>query len=112
MDRDGELLVLADRATFADTLRTLRATATVTHVLRPIVIVSGADPAVLRRFEGVREVVTDDLSAAARHDLEPEARTFVDAWRRRSAPRDRRGDGLAWDAPGFLPPDPPREDQV
>ena len=41
-------------------------------------------------------------------ELDDGARLFVEAWL--TPPRDakdRPGDGLPWDAPGFLPPDPP-----
>ena len=32
---------------------------------------------------------------------------FVQAFLRRSRPKERPGEGLDWDAEGFLPPDPP-----
>lgn len=31
-------------------------------------------------------------------------RLFVDAWWLRRAGKSRRGDGLPWDSPGYLPP--------
>lgn len=31
---------------------------------------------------------------------------FARAWQVRGRPKERTGDGLAWDAPGFEPPDP------
>jgi len=33
---------------------------------------------------------------------------FVDAYALRSRPKQRPGESLAWDAEGFLPPDPPK----
>lgn len=34
-------------------------------------------------------------------------RVWVDAWGQRGEPKERPGEGLSWDAPGFEPPDPP-----
>ena len=108
MDREGELLVLIDAEAFAETLRSLRATATVSHVLRPnLAVVSGASPDEVRGIPGVREVAAGDLPDETLAALDDTARTFVDAWRDRLRPRARRGDGLSWDAPGFEPPDRP-----
>jgi hypothetical protein len=43
--------------------------------------------------------------------LSPQEKLFVHAWRLRGTPdfvtKHRPGDGLPWDAPGFLPPDAP-----
>jgi hypothetical protein len=33
---------------------------------------------------------------------------FADAFAQRSRTKERLGDGLAWDAEGFIPPDPPK----
>ena len=40
--------------------------------------------------------------------LEPGERLFLNGWlqNRRRPVRQRRGEGLGWDAPGFEPPDP------
>lgn len=43
--------------------------------------------------------IPDDLSATER--------LWVDAWGQRGEQKDRPGEGLSWDAPGFEPPDPP-----
>lgn len=45
---------------------------------------------------------------SALDDLDAGTRLFVEAWRTRPRQkRKRRGEGAAWDAPGFEPPDPP-----
>jgi hypothetical protein len=53
--------------------------------------------------------VAGDMTAL--DELDDGARLFVEAWRTTSsvasATRERPGDGLAWDAPGMEPPDPP-----
>ena len=36
-------------------------------------------------------------------------RLGIAAWQMRKAPKARLGDGLSWDAPGFLPPGGPRD---
>ena len=41
-------------------------------------------------------------------ELEPTEQMFIDGWLlRRAGKSDRPGEGLDWDAPGRLPPDPP-----
>jgi hypothetical protein len=37
-------------------------------------------------------------------DLRPNEKLFVEAWRKRMENKDRPGEGLPWDAPGFTPP--------
>jgi hypothetical protein len=39
--------------------------------------------------------------------IDPPARIFIAAWLDRQAPKNRPGDGLRWDAHGYLPPDRP-----
>ena len=42
-------------------------------------------------------------------ELDPEERLFVEGWLRRGVEKpERPGEGLDWDTPGRLPPDPPR----
>lgn len=45
--------------------------------------------------------------AAVRGALTDTEALFVDAYAQRGRPKARPGDGLSWDAEGFLPPDPP-----
>jgi hypothetical protein len=86
---------------------------------RVVVLRAGADGlaaiagacrlAIARGADDQVEVVGD---LAVLDELDDGARLFVEAWRTQrsaaSATRDRAGDGLPWDAPGFEPPDPPR----
>lgn len=51
-----------------------------------------------------------DLPPGALEGLDDGEALFVTAWmsRNQEAPgKQRRGEGLSWDAPGFSPPDPP-----
>lgn len=50
-----------------------------------------------------------EVSPELLEQLVPGERLFIEAWAQnlRQPTRQRRGDGLAWDAPGFEPPDPP-----
>ncbi|MFF0747468.1 hypothetical protein ACFYVL_44520 [Streptomyces sp. NPDC004111] len=96
-------------------LTALRAVARVTQVLsRRLVLVRGGGAelvAALRGVPGVSLVRTDpeaelpeDGGAAG---FDEEERLLVAAWRARARPKKRPGEGLGWDAPGFLPPDRP-----
>ncbi len=66
-----------------------------------------ADVARLHRDPAVRWIGNRPPSDVV-DELDPAERLFVGGWVRREAGnRERRGDGLDWDTPGFLPPDPP-----
>ena len=61
--------------------------------------------AIARRPDGATERVGDE---SVLEELEDDARLFLSAWLERpAAKRDRPGEGLPWDAPGFEPPGPP-----
>lgn len=64
--------------------------------------------AALRAAPGVLGVGQPDVPAEVRALLTDTERLFVDAWVLGRQPKQRHGDGLAWDAPGHLPPDLPR----
>jgi hypothetical protein len=51
--------------------------------------------------------VSDDPPPRLPPDLTQSERLFVAAWEARRQPKSRVGEGLSWDAPGFLPPDSP-----
>lgn len=78
---------------------------------RLLVVERPSDPAVLRDLPGVRAVVDDAVAADALTGLDDGESLFVQAWLRRDSMRTKRrpGEGLDWDAPGRLPPDPPRD---
>jgi hypothetical protein len=68
--------------------------------------VDDAGPA-LRAAPGVRAVGAPALPETVRSTLTDEELLFADAFVIAGAPKTRLGDGAAWDAPGFTPPDPP-----
>jgi hypothetical protein len=78
----------------------------------PRLIIVEADEAALetlRGASGVEKVLIDDLPEDILASLGPSERLFAKAWhqRQQAVKKDRRGEGLNWDAPGFQPPDPP-----
>lgn len=96
---------LADQA-----LVRLKAVAIVTQVLRPRLLLIRTDikaEETAARIAGVLGVYGAAPSKLPL-DLTPEERLFISAWEARRQPKIRPGDGLPWDAPGFVPPDAPR----
>ncbi|MDF0676140.1 MAG: hypothetical protein P0120_17670 [Nitrospira sp.] len=95
---------LADRA-----LAHLRAIGHVTQVLAPRLALVQVAPDTMARaaqIEGVLSVI-DGTLAELPQDFTPSERLFVSAWEARRQAKTRPGEGLSWDAPNFLPPDPP-----
>jgi hypothetical protein len=110
-DPPRELLVMIDPGLGDQALHRLRAVASVTQVLPPRLALVGADPEATDRVTGVVGVlgVYDDTLPDRPPDLTPAEDVFISAWEARRHPKTRRGEGLPWDAPGFLPPDPPTD---
>ena len=66
-----------------------------------------ADEAGLRALEaapGVAAVFAGDVPPEALERLDVVGRAFATGWNERRRPKDRIGDGLAWDTPGFEAP--------
>jgi hypothetical protein len=108
-DAPPELLVILEPRLADEALAQLRGVANVTQVLVPRLALVRADPEIVERvarIEGVADVYEDAVSELPA-DLTPSERVFVSAWEARRQPKTRAGEGLPWDAPGFLPPDPP-----
>ena len=85
-------------------------TVLVQHLPPRVGVVEGGDDALarLRTAPGVLAVGAPDLAEDVRAELTEAERLFVDGWSLRHRPKTRRGEGLAWDAPGYRPPDRPR----
>jgi hypothetical protein len=110
-DAPRERLIILDPRLGRSALAELRAVAHVTQVLEPRLVLLHSDAAtiaLLSRIPGVIGVHEEALGEIP-PDLTPSERMFVSAWEARQRPKDRRGEGLAWDAPGFKPPDPPAD---
>jgi len=77
-----------------------------------VALVTGGEAALaeLALHPDVDDVFSDEPPADVVERLTDEERLFVRAWSSRKVEKVRPGDGLPWDAPGFLPPDlpPPR----
>jgi hypothetical protein len=107
-DAPREFLVILEPRLADGALAQLRAVTNVTQVIGRLVLVQADPEAVARavRIGGVLHVHEEALPEPP-PDLTPSERMFVSAWKARQQPKTRPGEGLSWDAPGFLPPDPP-----
>jgi hypothetical protein len=89
----------------------VEAVAVVTQVLRPRLLLIRADPKAEERVARIAGVVGvyDAAPSQTSSDLSPDERVFIAAWAARRQLKTRPGEGLPWDAPGFLPPDAPTD---
>jgi hypothetical protein len=104
----GEVLVIIEPSTHADVWRRASAELEVRHAVSPRVhVVTGPAHALaaLATTAGLHVLTADTARATAPPGLDPAETMFVDAWLSRRDPKVRHGEGLAWDAPGFTPPD-------
>lgn len=69
-----------------------------------LVVRGTQDQAELAAIPGVARVVEPGAPAPALEGLSAGEQLFVSGWLARSAPKERPGEGLAWDAPGYTPP--------
>lgn len=108
-----EYLVLLDESELATSLAGLRQRGAVTQVASPRLVVFAADhahAAGIESYPGVVGVFTGSLPADVIESLGDSEAIFAAAWALRHAgtsPKQRYGEGMSWDAPGFQPPDPP-----
>ena len=104
------LVVLRDDS---DALERLSSRYAISQVASPRVVVvrrpqSEADSALQARPE---VVAVEQVSPEVVAELSDTEALFVAAWAQRTRELDtkqRAGDGLSWDHPGFEPPDPPQ----
>ena len=103
-----ELLVILEPGLAQEALTQLRLVTSVTQVLAPRLILVRADRDTMARAKRIRGVleVYNDAPLKFPSNLTSSERLFVSAWKARRRPKTRRGEGLPWDAPGYLPPDP------
>jgi hypothetical protein len=105
-DRPDEFLVLLGDERGVEALtESLR----VTQVASPRLAIVEAPEAVLRSIQAVTAVAGPGRALEGGAELTPQERLFADAWSQRTRGQ-RAGEGLAWDAPGFAPPDPPERE--
>ena len=107
----GELLIVLADGVREDAVQGWSERYRVLHVLSPrlLVVARGDDdpPAVLNSEPDVLTVLEPGMQPAAdlMERLNPGEVLFLSAWLERNKPKIRRGEGLAWDAPGYSPPD-------
>lgn len=108
-----EVLVIVAREHAPGLVAQLRRKYSVTQVVSPRVFVVGGGMdmvGALRSVSGLRVLVPGERPCEPLEDLGKAERLFVEAWITRKAelrPKKRVGEGLSWDAPGFVPPDRP-----
>jgi hypothetical protein len=105
-----ERLVLLSGQDAPAELADLQARYRVSGLLPPrlaIVDLDDSQAELVGRRPGIR--ILSDPEQALPDSLGETEQLFAHAWqqRLRSIHKQRPGDGLAWDAPGFTPPDPP-----
>ena len=118
-DDGGEVLVILDPLSAAKTQERLRISHRITQVGSPRVVVVAVSPEETPpspSTPGVVAVSSGALPPGVMEELDEQEALFVRAWASRMTgpQKQRRGEGLPWDAPGFEPPDspagePPRE---
>jgi hypothetical protein len=73
----------------------------------PSLAIVSADETGIRALEaapGVSAVFAEEVPPEALERLDVVGRAFAAGWNERRRPKDRIGDGLAWDTPGFEAP--------
>jgi len=110
------VLVLLPEESASQQVARLQDTYRVLTMLRPRIVVLQVEEAAvtaLRQDPALTGVYEQVVPPEALAGLRPEERLFVEGWVQQQASKDkqRRGDGLSWDAPGFQPPDPPTKKQ-
>jgi hypothetical protein len=106
-DEHAELLVIGDPGVeLGPQWEELGRTVVITQTLPPRLALVRTSGGGLPAVPGL-SAVAPASDAELPPDLTAEERLFVEAWRQRRRPKERRGDGAAWDDPGFAPPDLP-----
>ena len=112
--RDSLVIIIGDRA--EESFKRISADYKVRQVASPRVFTVEADQselAKLRAVSGVTVVTSGDAPPGIMEKLDEGEALFVAAWlsrRKEGSSKQRLGEGLSWDAPGFTPPDAPTED--
>lgn len=111
-DERREALVIVATGDYDAVVEQLRAIGPVTQLLPPrlALVDVGPEPVSPRPSVAGAAWYEDDVPDDVLANLSDQERLFVAAWRSRRAPKARPGDHEPWDAPGRLPPDPPRGD--
>jgi hypothetical protein len=112
-NQSGEALVILKSPTASKITDSIATRAKVTQIASPRVFVVSSDHSSLNaiaQLAGVANVLTEpDAPLPDISWLDQNERLFIKGWLMARQPKTRgKGEGLSWDAPGFLPPDPPK----
>jgi hypothetical protein len=102
--REALVLIPGDR--YPESIEKLRHYVTVTQTLPPTLALIRFPPGhgtTIPDTPGIRFFI-DDVPAEVADGLSAQEQYFVRAWQARRAPKERPGDQLPWDAPGYTPP--------
>jgi len=75
--------------------------------LPPRLAIVAADEDGIRAMEcspAISAVFAEDVPAKALEQFDVVTRAFAAGWNERRRPKERRGEGLSWDSPGFEAP--------
>lgn len=106
------LIVLDPSITKADREAAFRVAPVTQSISNRVFLAAVNDAALahLRSMAGIARVVTGAEPTQGLPQLDYEESLFVQAWlSRHGQVKQRRGEGLDWDTPPMLPPDPPPE---
>jgi hypothetical protein len=106
--REEALVVVADTRDADDIWDQLRRQVRVTQALLPRLALVALDEAAAAALAEVPGITVHRARPPGMADLREDEKLFVAAWVTRLRSKDRPGDGLSWDAPGYHPPDMPK----
>ena len=104
-----DFLLLLDKDSPADVLS---GQAAIVHSVSPRLFVIRSGPATraeLAALTGVAAITDCELPQEYQQILNPQEMLFATAFAASGTSKQRVGEGLPWDAPGFEPPDPPAD---
>lgn len=105
------LLILQPSITKANREAVLRAAPATQSISNRVFLAAASDAALanLRSMAGIARVLTGAEPTQSLPQLDDAESLFVQAWlSTRGQVKQRRGEGLDWDTPPMLPPDPKR----
>jgi hypothetical protein len=112
-NQSRQALVILGPSVGENVADSIAAQARVTQIASPrVFIVSGDSSSVdnIARLPGVSHVLTGLEAPQDIADLNEQESLFVKSWLVSQQPKARgKTEGLAWDKPGFQPPDPPKK---
>jgi hypothetical protein len=111
-DTPREVLVVFGQQASERTLNQLKKATSVTQVLLPRLVLIRAEPEIFKaiaHLDGVLGVY--EKAPLEILNLTSAERVFIAAWETRGSQKQRAGDRLSWDSPGFVAPDPPNDDE-